>query len=330
MFNLFPKKKSVDEILEDSGIQPYNINIAIEYNELLKEVLQLRHLKKENVELIEEIAKKQNLLSESLKCIERLKEEIKEAKNAHCKTFLEAKLQVTNNDYALCAEQRDECKHQLNAANKEIEILKRWKKEQLTVQSWWDKVDKYVRDHDDTLLGDIIANTCLKFLKERDELKAEVKKLKEDIIDYVIEKDDDINWMADEGIPNDEEEQKHPMYPLHWGILQNAKELTVGVEVDLDKSLDEQCDEIKKSQNWSTFKVAIEDAVQAKQREVYGIETDAVESPWICPCNKCVDKRKAEQAVTWEQAASDLALRVVTLEKKVEELTILNTQLCQK
>jgi len=48
MFNLFPKKKSVDEILEDSGIKPYNINIAIEYNNLLTEVLSLR---KENQEL---------------------------------------------------------------------------------------------------------------------------------------------------------------------------------------------------------------------------------------------------------------------------------------
>jgi chromosome segregation ATPase len=48
MFNLFPKKKFVDEILEDSGIKPYNINIAIEYNNLLTEVLKLR---KENQEL---------------------------------------------------------------------------------------------------------------------------------------------------------------------------------------------------------------------------------------------------------------------------------------
>jgi len=88
--------------------------------------------------------------------------------------YMEAKLQIVQNNYKKCTEQRDEFKHQLNASNKEIEQLKRWKKEQLTVQSWWDKVDSYVRDHDDAPLGGFVANTCLNFLKERDELKKRI------------------------------------------------------------------------------------------------------------------------------------------------------------
>jgi regulator of replication initiation timing len=38
--------------------------------------------------------------------------------------FLKAKYQVISNDYKKCAEERDKYKHQLNAANKEIEVLK--------------------------------------------------------------------------------------------------------------------------------------------------------------------------------------------------------------
>jgi hypothetical protein len=52
MFNLFPQKKSVDEILEDSKPK---INITAEWNELLKEVLQLRPLKEENEKLKKDI-----------------------------------------------------------------------------------------------------------------------------------------------------------------------------------------------------------------------------------------------------------------------------------
>ena len=117
---------------------------------------------------------------------------------------------------------------------------------------------------------------------------------------------------------------KHPMYPIHWGgvsnLFQKAKDLTEGVEVDLDKSLDEQCDEVKKSQNWSTLKVAMEDAIQAKQREVYGVEKPAFLS---CACGDCYEKTKQynkqnEKCPTWEEAASDLALRVTKLEEQLK------------
>ena len=39
--------------------------------------------------------------------------------------YMEAKLQIIQNRYKKCAEERDEFKHQLNAANKEIEKLKK-------------------------------------------------------------------------------------------------------------------------------------------------------------------------------------------------------------
>ena len=160
------------------------------------------------------------------------------------------------------------------------------------------------------------------------------------------------------------------MYPLHWGgvsnLFQKAKDLTEDVEVDLDKSLDEQCDEVKKSQNWSTLKVAMEDAIQAKQKEVYGVEerTDRkkvrIEFPnevpyeWEelpktfpnefqeepaflnCACGDCYEKTKqynkfqdayTECKITgykipkensWEETASDLALRVAKLEEHIK------------
>jgi len=329
--------------------------------------------------------------------------------------YMEARLQIVQNDYKKCAEQRDEYKHQLNAANKEIEVLKSklrdyqdrlavsfsyndmykvqkeidqlkaWKKEQLTVQSWWDKVDSYVRDHDDAPLGGFVANTCLNFLKERDELKklseelkattkhaiedrdrwhnlfeegikqqreveedskkridslsltidrknfeiddlkAEIKKLKDDIVDYVIEKDDELkkaqDWketvetlknMKTQGFedydPSDFEVQKHPIHPLHWGILQNAKDLTKDVKVDLVKPLDEQRDDKTTAEN-----------LEKKFDEGKDVLDYFEEPKWKCPCNIC-----KEGKVSWEQAASDLALRVIKLEKQIEELKIVN------
>ena len=84
MFNLFQKKKPFDEIVKAANLtQPWewtptqtpsmlqaqneliekflkeNHDLKLENQELTKEVLQLRHLKKENVDVIDEI-KKQN------------------------------------------------------------------------------------------------------------------------------------------------------------------------------------------------------------------------------------------------------------------------------
>jgi predicted nucleic acid-binding Zn-ribbon protein len=387
MFNLFPKKKSVDEIVNDANLTPswqwtptQTPSVLQAQSDLIEQFLKENHdlkcknqkLKNEinkwekdwdeqnkNVsELIKEVNGLRYLKEENVQLMERLQ------KNAEKNVpWIEAKLQIIQNDYKKCTEQRDEYKHQLDAANKEIETLKsklrdwedkyarsfsnndmdklqkeidqlkRWKKEQLTVQSWWDKVDSYVRDHDDAPLGGFVANTCLNFLKERDRQKEEIAKLKQDIVDYVIVKDDRIeqlqkelhhmkavaegaislcdlsdktdydlamneikktqdwnkvvhgvetekviDWMADEGVPNDEEEpQKHPMYPIHWG-------------------------------GWDKV-------------EITTSSTDA----WNCPCNKCKDKRENKEEKTWEQAAADLALRVVKLEKQIEELKFVKT-----
>ena len=299
-------------------------------NELLKEVNGLRHLKKENVELIEKLLKKEG--------------------NNYGITFNEAKTQIIQNDYKKCAEERNEYKHQLNAANKENKalkndkeywkeqfdevtellhtlkkeyeerlkelnnsvvdvnrenkefcktvealenklrdyqdkyaksfsyedenkalkkekaILERWKYEQLIVNEMWNRVDSYVRDHDDAPLGGFVANTCLNFLKERDELKkrvdglsltidrknfeiddlkAEIKKLKEDIVDYVIEKDDKLD------------EAKETI-----DVLKNMK--AQGFE-DYDPRDFEKDDELKKTQDWN--------------RLVHGIETEKI---YVC------------------------------------------------
>lgn len=187
---------------------------------------------------IERLAKKDTLNEASkddlIKEVMRLRDLNKE------NSYLLAKLQITDTGYAKCAEERDEYKHQLNAANKEIEALKSrveeidsdvnrklsddlfclkndyavlkhiknkeidelkkenemllsrnrflegWQKDQLTVMKQWDEVDQYVRGHKDTVLGEFIAGTCLHFLKERDELKKqqerdykEIKNIKE-------------------------------------------------------------------------------------------------------------------------------------------------------
>jgi hypothetical protein len=255
MFNLFPKKKSIDKIIEDANLtpawqftptqtpsmlQPQNdlIDDLIEQilkenhdhkcenqklkrdvhqpelcnekiSELTKEILQLRHLKEENVKLIEcikNLREQQDFLyKENVELIERvneidndvirdLKDEILVWKNDYA--VLRAKHQIVQNDYKKCAEQRDEYKHQLNAANKDIKA------------------------------------------------------------------------------------QKHPMYPLHW--------------MGLDPLIHEQAKNL-----------IIEETIDKVKQK----------TPWV---EEPVDW-KGEKS--WEEVASDLALRVVKLEKKVEELT---------
>jgi hypothetical protein len=72
MFNLFPKEKSVDEILRDAGLPkmpdiwelvqiPSCVKAQQEViDELLKEIKSLRHLKQENADLLELLAKYKN------------------------------------------------------------------------------------------------------------------------------------------------------------------------------------------------------------------------------------------------------------------------------
>lgn len=329
-------------------------------SELAKEVNGLRHLKTENVELIEKLLEKEG--------------------KRYGITFNEAKTQIIQNDYKKCAEERDEYKHQLNAANKEIEvlksklrntqdemcykfsytdmnqlqkkidalqeerdILKRWKYEQLIVNKLWDKVDEYVRNHDDAPLGNFVANTCLDFLKERDELKAELEKLKKD------------------------ESQKHPMYPLHWGgydknIIDFVKSEFSNEDPLEGKQVKQAVESLKnmKSQGFedydpSDFEQPVKE-VEFNSEELLKRATEYADSldslpksfpdefqdekttaenleerfdagknvldyfdEWKCPCNKC---KEAKTEKSWEEAASDLALKVAKLEKKIEELSL--------
>jgi hypothetical protein len=355
-------------------------------SELNKEVLGLRHLKKENVELIERLNK----------------------------DSMTKRYQILEHNYQGCTKYRDEFKHQLDAANKEIEILKRWKKEQLIVQSWWDEVDAYVRDHDDAPLGGIVANTCLNFLKERDEYKAEVEKLKKDIVDYILEKDDKIDKLQKElnhmkavaegainlcdlsgekktekyyvcnhcgykvahdtsywggcgfckdGLMIEKEEvvQKHPMYPIHWGGGTNtfeekhAKTTWCTTKVAARDMAEEAVEALKnmKTQGFedydpSDFEIPLKDLPKSFPNEFQDDKTTSEnleerfdegkdvldffnkvkvttttigeqEEKWNCPCNIC-----KEDKTSWEEVASDLALKIVKLEKQIEELKIVN------
>ena len=248
--NLLKENKDLNDVLksiEEDGTEEHNNAIKLrEENAELK--IEIDRLNERVNRLIEDGT---NVCVENARLMERVNEidsDMNEEYRAEVFLLkndiavLKAKYQILEHNYQGCIKYRDEYKHQLNAANKEIDALK----------------------------------------------------------------------------------TKHPMYPLHWGgvsnLFQKAKDLTEGVEVDLDKSLDEQCDEVKKSQNWSTLKIAMEDAVQTKQREVYGVEKPVFLS---CACGDCYEKIKQynkqnEKCPTWEEAASDLALRVTKLEEQLK------------
>ena len=239
MFNLFPQKKSVNEILEDAGTTRWASlyqEVVDKNNELLKEVLQLRHLKAENQKLKNEINK--------------------------------------------------------------------WEKD-------WDEQNKNVSE-----LMKEIKN--LRHLKEENvELIDEIAKLKKDIENYVFEKDDEIEKLK---------AQKHPMYPLHWIglnplIHEQAKDLTV----------EQAINKIKQKTPWVEEPIDWKGKTTAENlEEKFDKGEDVIDyfKPYHCPCNMCKHAREENTEKSWEQAASDLALRVVKLEKQIEELKIVNT--CQK
>jgi chromosome segregation ATPase len=276
-----------------------------------QKAITIDELEKENVELMERVNEIDSDVNRDLK------DEVFCLKNDYA--VLRANHQIVQNNYKKCTEQRDEFKHQLNASNKEIEALKKEKKESFEIfkkaiedesarfyklvvedtNNWInlkaankeiEALKSKVRDWEDKYAKNFSYRDMDKLQKTIDEQKKEIQKLKGDIVDYVIEKDDKLEeakaviealkGMKTQGFEDydskDFVEQKHPMYPLHWGILQKAKDLTEGVEVDLNKPLDEQC-----------------------------------------PCNKCKAKRESKHESSWEEAASDLALRVAKLEEQL-------------
>jgi hypothetical protein len=237
MFNLFPQKKSVDEILEDAGTTRWASlyqEVVDKNNELLKEVLKLRHLKEENVELIDEIAK--------------LKKDIE--------------------NYVF---EKDD----------EIEKLK---KENLELIERVNEID-----------NDVIRD-----------LKDEIFVLEND---YAVLK-----------------AQKHPMYPLHWMgldplIHEQARNLTI----------EQAIDKVKQKTPWVEEPIDWKGKTTAENlEEKFDKGEDVVDyfKPYHCPCNMCKHAREENTEKSWEEAASDLALRVVKLEKQIEELKIVN--ICQK
>jgi hypothetical protein len=59
--------------------------------------------------------------------------------------------------------------------------LARWKKEAMTVESWWSKIDAFVRTHPSVTVGDNVAHATLRLLQERVFIEAERDALRADI-----------------------------------------------------------------------------------------------------------------------------------------------------
>jgi molecular chaperone GrpE (heat shock protein) len=98
-------------------------------------------------------------------------------------------------------------------------------------------------------------------------------------------------------------------------LFDKAKGLIEGVKVDLEATLTDLPKSFPNEfQDDKTTAENLEEKFD-KGEDVL----DYYEKPWQCPCNKCKETKSEK---SWEQAASDLALRVVKLEKKIEELKI--------
>lgn len=197
--------------------------------------------------------------------------------------------------------------HDLKIKNQKLKAeLDKWEKD-------WDEQNKNVSELTKEMLQ-------LRHLKEENvQLMERVNEIDNDVIrdlqdEILVRKNDYAVLKA----------QKHPMHPLQWSdisnALQKAKDLKDNVKVDLDKSLNEQCDEVKKSQNWSTLKVAMQDAVQAKLGELPKTFPNEFQDAYT-ECG--ITGYKIPKEKSWEETASDLALRVVKLEKQVEELKLI-------
>jgi chromosome segregation ATPase len=248
MFDLFSKKKSVDELLQENKnlediLKSIEEDGTHEHNNAIK-------LRQENVELLDKIRQLEVAIERwhsrskewekaEADLIDRVNEidsdvnrdltdEVFCLKNDYA--VLRANHQIVQNNYKKCTEQRDEFKHQLNAANKEIEILKK------------------------------------------------------DIQDYIFEKSDEYNTLK--------------------ALYERAKKVVEGVEVDLDKPLDEQSDKEPQKHpmyplHWGGYDKEVE-----------------FQGEWKCPCNVCKEDNTSEDKVT-----SDLALRVTRLESQIKNLT---------
>ena len=258
MFNLFPKFKSVDDLIDDllpltDKFYEENKKLKTQNSELMKENLNLRNLKQENVNLIEMLAKYRDGFQGSCYA---------------CEPVGELNQKQEQEIIAL----KNELQYQLDQ-NKKLDL-------QLVA------------------LHKIV-----------------------------------------EGAKTTIDNQKHPMYPIHWGTLdpdiyEQVKDQSIEEVVESLKGMKTQgFEDYDPSDFVKTEKQIVEEEllkkelerIQENQREVYGVEKPAFLS---CACGDCQDRTKQynkqnEKYPTWEEVASDLALRVVKLEKKVEELTLI-------
>jgi hypothetical protein len=256
MFNLFPKKKSADEIINDANLTPswewtptqtptmlQAQNEIIE--ELMKEINGLRHLKEENVRLIEEV--------------ERLKRDIV--------------------DYVIVKDDK------IEQLQKELNHMKAVAEGAISLRDSSDKTEKYYEcnhckykiAHNTNQWG--LCACC------KDGLMVEKEEQKQT---YFQPAQDDAYYQNTYA-------QKSTEYPIHWGGY--SKEELLNIAKYEDSVIDWTADE--------------------------GVPND--EEEWGCPCNVC----KQPKEKTWKEAASDLSLRVIKLEKQIEELKIVSICLKQ-
>jgi myosin heavy subunit len=450
-FNLFPKKKSVDEILETdeflydsikkeandlaSGVVNgvYEIialknelqhqldeNVKLkEENKNLEDILKsieedgttehnnainlresVAHLRKEaekfyneNIQLTKEVRHLRHLKTENVELIERLQKEGK----SYGINFNEAKTQIIQNDYKKCAEERDEYKHQLDAANKEIEALKKEKKESFeilkkAIEDESARFHKLVVEDTNNWVNLNAANKELEILKEESKIAAEeirkfisadfnfqakIKKLTEEnnilgnnLRDYqdkyaesfsyhdmkkLQNKIEDLTLMYKEretklktynrslqcqiiSLKEEKEAQKHPMYPLHWGgydknIIDFVESEFSNVDPLEGKQVEFNAEELLKrvteyADTLNDLPKSFPDEFQDDKTTAENLEErfdegkdvlDYFEKPWKCPCNKCKESKNEK---SWEEVASDLALKVAKLERMIEELKV--------
>jgi len=213
-----------------------------------------------------------------------------------------------------------------NELLKEIKHLSYLKEKNVELIDRVNEIDSdVIRDLNDEILVLKNANAVLKSkvrdwedkytksfsCRDMDKLQKENEKLKKDIVDYVFEKDNQVNFFEEEfnrlkSITKEEYDQIPVIGDTDRinNLLQKAKDLTEGVEVDLDKPLDEQCD---KEDEPAFLKCACGDCHE-KTKQYNQFHDDMYYQ----------DAYAEKKEKSWEEAASDLALRVAKLEEQLK------------
>lgn len=77
-------------------------------------------------------------------------------------------LNTADQQCALAEKAYEQCDAKLKDALVEVENLRRWKQEMLTVERWWKDVDDAVRKHPTAKLGAHVSHEALRLITERD------------------------------------------------------------------------------------------------------------------------------------------------------------------